>query len=65
VSAGLDGAAARGVAQRDVTPRNFGRGPDGRGVLYDLSAGKVRHIVTSRDVASMSSSCSFEQQVDA
>ena len=48
-------AAGRNILHRDVTPGNFGH-VEGRGVLLDFSAGKVRWIVEwSRRVWSVES----------
>ena len=40
IATAIKESAAAGVAHRDVTPNNFGH-IDGRGLLYDYSAGKV------------------------
>ena len=41
VTEAIAAAAGRNILHRDVTPGNFGH-VDGRGVLLDFSAGKVR-----------------------
>ena len=40
ITTAIKGSAKAGVAHRDITPNNFGH-IDGRGFLYDFSAGKV------------------------
>ena len=42
VASAICGAAERGVAQRNVTPKNLGVGPDCRGRLVKFCAGKAR-----------------------
>lgn len=48
VAKALDAAAKMNVLHRDVTPGNFGH-VNGRGILYDWSAGKVRHGLLVED----------------
>ena len=45
----IEDGAALGIAQRHVTPQNFGIDRNGRGVLYDYSAGKVCHLCAGNE----------------
>ena len=40
IATAIEGSAKADIAHRDLTPNNFGH-IEGRGLLYDFSAGKV------------------------